>query len=264
MSSFRENNNIPIESVEIAFIYEAPDCLQGAIIPAALSVEISISNILEAICRTALFQEDGNWNYDPILRECREKLRDFKWYQYYELIQRMSQQLLKNYDQRYQPFIARFNVFFIENGIGWQIAEDTGFVVRRGDSDFEHAIETATEDLLSIGLSKTVSDFKNARMCLSKWPDPDTKGAVGHAVGALEAYCEKITGLKQLGPAAKVLNKQEKIDSITLALIDKVYGFASDKQRHRREGQELSYSDAEWVVTVASSTISMLKAKLEE
>ena len=98
---------------------------------------------------------------------------------------------------------------------------------------------------------------------LSRRPKPDLSGAIHHAVGTLECVARDVTGDSKatLGEILKwhpdLLPKP--LDK-ALAL---VWGYASEKARHLREGNEPGREETELIVGLAATTVEYLTKKLK-
>ena len=155
-----------------------------------------------------------------------------------------------------KTFSDRLNQFFRDQGIDWQME---GVVQRRGLDSFTHSVKVGESSLSSTGRSRAATELAEAVRDISRRPQPDTTGAVQHAMAALEATARDVTG--QTKPTLGQL-----IDSLELpppldTAVAKLWGYASNEARHGREGSTLSAADAELIVGVSGAICGFLATR---
>ena len=81
-------------------------------------------------------------------------------------------------------------------------------------------------------------------------------GAIQHAMSALECTAREVTGKRNLtlGRLVPRLDLTPPLDGA----VDKLWGYASERARHIREGQCVTTEEAELVVTLACSLCTFL------
>ena len=96
---------------------------------------------------------------------------------------------------------------------------------------------------------------------ISRRPQPDITGAIQHAMGALEATARDVTGQSNdtLGQLISELSLPKPLDKA----VDKLWGYASDRARHIREGQAVDTAEAEMVVIVACAVCTFLTGRTQ-
>lgn len=92
-------------------------------------------------------------------------------------------------------FERELNDFFVEAGVGWQLVK--GQIITRGEEFFEATVRNAQETLHSSGQPTASRRIHDALQALSRRPDPDSAGAISHAIAALECVAGEISGNKQ-------------------------------------------------------------------
>ena len=87
-------------------------------------------------------------------------------------------------------------------------------------------------------------------------------GAIQHAIAALECTARDVTGEPNLtlGRLVPRLGLAPPLDSA----VEKLWGYASDRARHIREGQAVTTEEAELVVSVACAVCSFLSRRDRE
>jgi hypothetical protein len=156
------------------------------------------------------------------------------------------------YEDAAQVYEERLNKLFRKRGVGWQMR--SGRIEARGSEPFEAVTRKASETLEEHGRSTAAREIHEALGDLSRRPKPDVSGAITHAMAALECVMGDLSGdsatlgdlLKRRGQA---LGLAPPLDQ---ALI-KLWGYASERGRHLREGREPGFEEAELVVGVAAA-----------
>jgi predicted DNA binding CopG/RHH family protein len=97
---------------------------------------------------------------------------------------------------------------------------------------------------------------------ISRRPKPDRTGAIQHAIAALECTAREVTGEPNatLGALIPKLNLPKPLDVAT----EKLWGFASDRTRHMREGKGVSDDEAELIVSVSCAVSAFLSKRPRE
>ena len=107
-------------------------------------------------------------------------------------------------------------------------------------------------------------EIQEALIDLNRKPKPDVTGAIQHATAAVECILRNITG-EHNATLGQILKKRKDIILPPLnILVEKAWGYASDKARHVREGVILDYSEAEFVVTQFISVANFLTKKFKK
>jgi hypothetical protein len=142
-------------------------------------------------------------------------------------------------------------------------------VAFEGRKYFEHLEVEAEEEsrvdrmpvarlLEAAGHAASFRELKEAHSDLTKRPDPDLTGVVQHCMAALEGTAKVIAGV-EAGTLNDVLkNRKLKFPSHLSAMLDKAWGFASDRGRHVKEGHPVSYPDAELMLNLCEGMIVYL------
>ena len=141
--------------------------------------------------------------------------------------------------------------------IGWKMT--SGLLEYRGTESFEITVETAKSALDAAGKTTAREEIHKALEDLSRRPSPDLTGAVHHAMGALECVTKDVCGEEgkvTLGQMAK--RHPDKFPPPLDVAIDKLYGFASDKGRHIKEGGEPAQKEVELIVGIAATIATYL------
>jgi len=224
----------------------APDDLRFAVAQIAVNTGMTPSRIRDVVC-TVLFTapDRNNWSeYPNIWDEVRSLLEDCEWFKVYDVAERPHRNF--HYPAADQ-FRDELNRFFREKGIGWELKDDEG-IVFRGSAPFAATTVNAVEALTATGRTNAASEIREALRDISRRPEPDRTGAVQHSIAALESVSRDIAkepGMT-LGRLVPRLGLPRPLDEA----VEKLWGFASDRARHIREGQQLTDDQAELVVSV--------------
>jgi hypothetical protein len=126
-------------------------------------------------------------------------------------------------------------------------------VVERGDETHERLVQEAVEALARTGRPTATAQMKEAAT-LSQRPEPDTRGAVNRAVGAVEALVRDVTK----NPNARLGQLAHRLPPPLDQVMGQRWGYTSEQTRHVREGQSIELRDAYLVVNLCATFVSYL------
>jgi hypothetical protein len=219
---------------EITIREDAPDDLRFAVAQIAVNAGMRPSQIRDVVCTVLFVAPDrNNWSdYPNIWDEVQWLLEKCDWFKVQEADQ----------------FRDELNRFFREKGIGWELKDHEG-IVFRGSAPFTAATANAVEALEATGRTNAATEVREALRDISRRPEPDRTGAIQHSIAALECVARDIANEPRLtlGRLVPRLGLPRPLDEA----VEKLWGFASDRARHIREGQQLTDDEAELVVSVA-------------
>ena len=134
-----------------------------------------------------------------------------------------------------------------------------GEIMFRGSDIFAEATEEASRVLTESGRTRAADEILEALRDISRRPEPDVTGAIHHAMAALEATARDITGQpkRTLGQLVPELDLPQPLDKA----IEKLWGYASDRARHVREGQAVDTAEGELLVSVAGAVCIFITKK---
>ncbi len=244
----------PIDA-EITVREDAPDDLRFALPQIAMSTGMTPKVVREVVCQTLLIApDDNNWSAPNIRQEVQELLGACPWFKVYDVAEVLYERL-SQYSESADDFRDRLNQFFREKGIGWEL-NDTEGIVFRGNEAFTATTTEAAKVLHESGRSVAANEIHEALKDISRRPEPDRTGAIQHAIAALECVARDVTGAPKatLGALLPKLDLPKPLDTA----VEKLWGFASDRARHLREGQKPDDLEAELVVSVACAVSAFL------
>jgi hypothetical protein len=138
-----------------------------------------------------------------------------------------------------------------------------GLIQARGDDAFEAIVAEANENLVAAGKATAHNELREALKDISRRPRADTTGAIQHCMAALECVAKDVTGDSK-ATLGQIIGRHGTVVPKPLDVaVDKVWGFASDKARHVREGQTLDRHEAQLVVGLAASLTNYLIQKAQ-
>jgi hypothetical protein len=110
--------------------------------------------------------------------------------------------------------------------------------------------------LQQTGRTVAAGEIHEALKDISRRPNPDRTGAIQHAIAAMECVSRDVTGEPgaTLGKLIPKLALPKPLDSA----VEKLWGFASERARHVREGETVDDLEAELVVSVACAVTGFL------
>ena len=209
-----------------------------------------------AVCQVLLVRPDPmNWSEFPnVWEEVNGLIADCCWFEVYDIAEALHVALATSYPDGAETFQNRLNQFFREKGIGWQMSD--GRIVYRGSETFTETTHEAREVLARAGHSAAANEIHEALRDISRRPDPDVTGAIQHAIAALECTAREVTGEPNL-TLGRLVPRLELAPPLDTA-IEKLWGYASDRARHIREGQGVTTEEAELVVSVSCSVCTFI------
>jgi hypothetical protein len=262
MDTFSERQGFEPPAAEIVVRHEAPEWLRSFVIDQAYSVAGLCPSDLRTYLCDLLYEipDQGNWSEFPnIDGEVRELIfGKAKWYNIYDLIEWIYSKIV--YDKTLQSsFSDKINRAFIAKGVGWQLQD--GLIVVRGSEVFQDTTQTAISLANETDRSATAREMQEALHDLSRRPEPDLTGAVHHSMAALECLARDITSEPNLTLGDWMKRHKQEFPAPLDIVVDKLWGYASEKGRHVKEGQLPSSEEAELVVTLSSAFSTYLLRK---
>ena len=182
----------------------------------------------------------------------------WEWYQVYDFIEDLFRAMKERGIRRSSghDFETKLNEYFRHAGIGWELRE--GAIVSRGSEAFEASLRVAAPALQETGLQTAQREIHEALADLSRRPKPDITGAIQHAMAALECVARAVSG--DSNPTlGKLLDRHPGLVPKPLdAAVEKAWGYASERGRHIREGEEPLREEAELIVGIAATVATYL------
>jgi len=251
-----------LHGVPITVRTDAPLELRGVMIQLAYECGFSPKTLRPLVCRTLRKRPDSqNWTEFPnIDDEIHFLVDDCQWYCVYDIIEAIVE-AMRNAPYSYETdhFESELNGYFLENGIGWKLAE--GKIEVRGDEIFEQSVKRAEEQLHSTGFVMATSELREAIRDLSRRPAADVTGAIQHSMAALECVARAVCGNDKATLGEILKQYQGTIPRPLDEAVSKLWGFASENARHVSEGREPSFPEAELLVSVVAAAASYLANK---
>jgi hypothetical protein len=186
--------------------------------------------------------DPNNWSeYPNIDGEVRELIRDCKWFEVFDLIEKLADRS----EQLGTDFADEINRMFRIKGIGWQL---TGSHIEiRGSEAFEQAVKDGHALLIERGNTTAANELHEAILDLSRRPIPEISGAIQHAMAALECVARDVCGSKEtLGDLLR--RNPDLFPKPVDQIVEKAWGYSSNFGRHLTEGDPPAFDEAELVV----------------
>jgi len=241
---------------EISVREDAPDSLRYAIPLIAQGAGMTPTAMRRVICQVLLVPPDrNNWSdYPNIWDEVTGLLADCPWYKVYDIAEALHASLAQGSNDSSGTFAQRLNQFFAENGIGWQLQD--GKIMYRGSEAFTGATREAVEVLRQTGRTVSANEIHEALTDISRRPQPDVTGAIQHVIAAMEGVARDVTSDPNatFGKLVGRLNLPPPLDKAA----EKLWGYASERARHVREGQDVTDAEAELIVSVSCAICTYL------
>ena len=241
------------KSSKISVRYEAPEKLRGVLPIIASEVGLSPKPMRQLVCRILRERPNpDNWSeYPNIHDEVNELIDNCEWYEVYDIIEEVYQVLSRSRKTtEAKKFLYEINKFFIKNEIGWQLVD--GQIKIRGPEAFEAAVSTAKETVSESGRLTAATEIHEALLDLSRRPNPDLTGAVQHAMAALECVARDVTGNRKATLGDLIKKNPGLLPPPLDQVVEKAWGYASERGRHLQEGREQVPEEVELIVGLAS------------
>lgn len=256
MSSFSSRHGYRAEPAAITVREDAPDDLRAAISQIAKNAGMSAKPIRQTICQTLLKRPDpNNWSdYPNVWNEIDDLITECPWFRVYDIAEALYDNIAGFDPPAAADYESQLNQFFLEHGIGWEM--QNGEILFRGSEVFGDTTAEAAEELANAGHTTAANEVHEALRDISRRPDPDITGAIQHVVAALECTARDVSGQPKatLGQLIPQLDLPKPLDSA----VKKLWGFASDRARHLREGERVASAEAELIVSVACAVCIFL------
>lgn len=244
---------------EITVREDAPEGLRFAISLIAQDAGLSPGAMRGVICANLLVRPDpSNWSeYPNIWEEVNSLIESCPWYNVYDIAEDFYALLDRRGPEGGSIFQGRLNQYFNEHGIGWQITG--GRIVYRGSETFMEVTRQAIAVLSQVGRSAAANEVHEALADISRRPSPDVTGAIQHSIAALECTARDVIGEPNLtlGRLIPRLGLSPPLDTA----VEKLWGYASERARHVREGQAVPSEEAELVVSIACAVCTFLSRR---
>lgn len=256
MDSFSRRHGYLPEDVEISVREDAPLELRGIVVDIAYEAGLSPHDVRSIVCRVLRRREDpNNWSAFPnVDGELRWNLESCEWYEVYDVIESLAEEV-----EEPDRFEQELNNYFRRRGIGWQLSE--GQVQTRGPEAFERTVQTAATALAEGNRPTAAQEIHQALQDLSRRPKPDVTGSVQHALAALECVARDVTGDPKATLGSIIKKYPELLPRPLDVAVDKLWGFASERGRHLREGRAPAREEAELAVHAAAAVATYLSRK---
>jgi hypothetical protein len=253
---FSARHGYSARAAEIKIREDAPDDLRYAVAEIARSVGLSPNAIRSVVCRVLFVAPDSNnWSdYPNVWNEVLGLLATCEWFKVYDIAEAIWRSLDYR-DEEQRLFQDELNRLFREKGIGWELKDPDG-IVFRGNETFAATTDEAATVLVALGHTVAAHEIHEAIKDISRRPEPDRTGAIQHAIAALECTAREVTGETRatLGALLPALQLPKPLDTA----VEKLWGFASERARHLREGQYPDDLEAELVVSVGCAVSAFL------
>ena len=263
---FSKRHGYGPEEAAILIRYDAPEEVRSGILSIARGeLELQPSFLRYALCTVLRkIPDQANWSeYPNIWGECQQLIEDAPWYQVYDFVEALYQELAKSQrPERAKKWAELINEYFLEAGVGWRIVG--GQFESRGAEEVGAAVDTARNTLESVGLQTARQEIHEALRDLSRRPNPDLTGAIQHGMAALECTAREVTNDKKATLGELIKHNPDLFPKPLDTALAKMWGYASETGRHLREGHTPARAEAELMVGVASSCCSYLASQFSK
>jgi hypothetical protein len=263
---FSRRHNYTGAAKPITIREEAPEGLRSVVLETATDLGMSPSALRSVLCRILHKRPDqGNWSdYPNIWDEAQYLMYDAEWFKVYDIVEKIYEVLSSDRSRTPREraagrFADEVNSYFEEEGVGWKLED--GLIVTRGAEAFESVMSEAVTSLDVSGKKTATSHLHEAIAALSRRPEPNSSGAIYHAMGALECVARDLTGDEKATLGAILKSHGDLVPPPLDKALSQIWGFASEEARHVREGHNPTRDEAELVVGLAATICTYLVRK---
>jgi hypothetical protein len=244
---------------------DAPDNVRRTIVKIAVQTGWDYDDLLQLAARIGKhsweppepiqWEPPAHFQLDPLVST-------WEWFKVYDFAEQIYA-TMREWNIQGEPeeaFERTLNEFFEHSGVGWRL--DNGKITSRGSEVFEASIKAVIPVMVESGLQTAEREIHEALTDLSRRPKPDLTGAIQHAMAALECVARTVCGDPK-PTLGKLLERHPQLIPKPLdSAVEKAWGYASERGRHMREGEEPSRGEAELIVGIAATVAIFLARKL--
>jgi hypothetical protein len=185
----------------------------------------------------------------------------WEWFRVYDFVEQIYAEMAGWHavGEPEKEFECKLNEYFEDSGVGWRL--ENGTITSRGSESFEATVATVIPALREAGLQTAEREIHEALSDLSRRPNADLTGAIQPAMAA-ECVARRSCGEPNL-TLGKLLERHPTLVPKPLdSAVEKAWGYASERGRHIREGDEPTRDEVELIVGIAATVASFLSRKL--
>ncbi|MGA2260649.1 MAG: hypothetical protein ABSH28_04345 [Acidobacteriota bacterium] len=255
---FSKRHGFTVQPPEIKIREDAPENLRHFVLQIAIELGLGPSDLRECACAVLHVRPDpNNWSeYPNVWGEVEDLIYGCDWFRIYDFIERVYLRFQKRDKKLAADFEQALNDFFIEQGMGWQMAD--GEIITRGTEAFEATVYVAVESLDAAGRNTARDEIHEALTDLSRRPKPDLTGAIQHGMAALECVARDACGDPKATLGDILKRHPDLLPKPLDTAIEKAWGYASEMGRHIREGRQPDRKEAELIVGLAATVSTYL------
>jgi len=253
---FSQRRGFTARPADIIVREDAPQHVRDALLQIAIDSGFRPNALRAAICRVLrVAPNDQNWSeYPNVWGEVQELVQSAEWYRVYDIVEAIAEDARNT--ERGEGFEREVNQYFSEAGIGWQLLD--GAIEIRGPEHFESAVNAVASELNDASKRTAHDEFHEALLDLSRRPKPDVTGAVQHALAGLECVARDAVGDPSATLGTILKRYPDLVPKPLDTALEKVWGYASERARHVREGGAIEPAEAELLVTVAAAAATYI------
>ncbi len=267
MKRFSDRFELQSEHPEITIRHEAPIELRGVFLDLILELGLNAYDVRTICCRVLRKRANKDiWSESNVYGEAQQLLDSCEWYEFYDIVEAVYDELpfraaRGTESSPRDSFETELNSYFKKHGIGWQLS--SGQVEIRGPEAFAEVVARAQAALEKSSFVTASREIHEALRALSRRSEPDITGAIQHALAAVECAMREIYEDPQ-PTMGKLLSKYPDLVPPPLnTALEKLWGFASERGRHLREGRYPSFAEAELTVSIAAAIATYLTAQCD-
>lgn len=221
------------------------------------------SKLRDLICQRLITEPDpGNWSdYPNVWDEVKRLVQDCIWYKVYDIAEDIYRAInISEGHPLAQDYETDVNEILASEAMAWKM--ESGQIVRVGLEVVTVEVGMASEALGEAEQMTAREAIEGALRDLSNRPDADTIGAVHKAMAALESTMRTLTGQPKATLGELLKGHPGAFPPPLGIAIEKLWGYASERGRHLKEGGKADRAEAELVVVVSSAACSYIAKKI--
>ena len=250
---------------DITIRESAPENLRYFVLRSAYDCHCSPLGLLQTLCKLLRVVPQSNEAYEyQVEAEVKDLLYACDWFKVYDFIEFVhsgiaDRERYSGYDHNAERFAESINGFFVDEGIGWQLAD--GQIATRGTEEFEAVVTHCIETLRVTERETAARHMHEALQDLSRRPHADLPGAIYHALGALECVARDVAGDAKATLGEVIKQHPGLLPKPLEDAVPKIWGYASNEARHVLEGRAVNREEAEMLVGLSAVLTTYLARK---
>ena len=198
--------------------------------------------------------DTGNFSeYPYVWEEVQAHIHECVSFLVYDIIEELA-------EDADTSFTDEFNAYFVEEVIGWQLANGEDRHAQDGRRSNPSCQPWYRLWTIPRGTRRD-GHLHEALQDLSRRPTADLSGAIDHAMGALEGVARDLADDRKETLGEVIKRNPDLLPRPVGCALPKLWGYATNEARHVREGREPNREEAELLIGLAAAMATYLTRK---